>query len=121
MIHQRALLGINMKPTSSISPHHQHLSSSFSFIALLLFQSSDNPFVYSKLPRITIHFSTLAVLVAAFTSFAFANDAAEASTDATEDVQHDYARHITNNATGTFLDLYLGQSCQKGGTAVNGW
>jgi hypothetical protein len=68
-----------------------------------------------------MHFSAFAVLAAAFASFAFASDAADASTEATEDVQHYDDRYITNNATGTFLDLYNGQSCQKGGTPVNGW
>ena len=71
-----------------------------------------------------MRFSTLAALAVAFASVAFA---AEATTDAvettaaTQDVQKDFARWITNNATRTFLDLYLGGSCREGGIAINGW
>jgi hypothetical protein len=76
-----------------------------------------------------MHFSTLAALAAAFASVVYAipAEAAEAVTDGTEateaitDIQHYYARYITNAATGTFLDLYNGKRCQKGGTPVNGW
>ncbi|PMD27126.1 carbohydrate-binding module family 13 protein [Hyaloscypha hepaticicola] len=104
------------------------LSSSSASFLFIHFQRIASPSVLQKIllsiqnyQRIAMHFSTLAVLAAAFASFAFANDAAEASAEATEDVQQDYTSYITKNATGAFLDLYLGKSCQEGGTAVNGW
>jgi hypothetical protein len=104
-------------PSTFLFIQFQRLSSSF-------FQ--DNPSCPVKITSsITMHFSTLATLAAAFASVAYAipTEADEAATEATKDIQHYYARYITSVATGTNLDLYKGESCPKDGkpVPVNGW
>lgn len=125
-IQKKAHPDINLSPSSlsfSLQQHHHLSSLHFQYIVLSSFpqHSLSNSLLHQSSTK--MHFSTLAAL-AAFTSFTLAAEASTETTDtvaATQDLQRFYGTWITNKATGTFVDLYLGDSCKAGGTPVVGW